>query len=113
MAAAPRLNAEIGEVSGTRQKVTMGLWLYQYLLGVGRNPVGTVVAATVGASPYTYVNTSGFTQDAIVAGGTVSNVSFSRGGLFYTVPAGTVTLSPGDSLRVTYTVAPNVTIIPR
>ena len=71
---------------------------------------------TPGASPYTYQNTLGYPADVIVNGGTVSAIAFSRdNATFYT--AGTIggifPLSPYDYLRVTYTVAPTMTLIPR
>lgn len=71
---------------------------------------------TPGASPYTYQNTSGRPGDMIVSGGTVSAIAFSRdNATFYS--AGTVSgvfpLSAYDFLRVTYTVSPTMTFIPR
>jgi len=71
---------------------------------------------TPGASPYTYQNTLGYPADVIVNGGTVSAIAFSRdNATFYTAGAigGIFPLSPYDYLRVTYTVAPTMTLIPR
>lgn len=71
---------------------------------------------TVGASPYTYQNTNSYPVDVIVRGGTVSTVEFSRdNATYYNVGtiAGMFALSPYDYLRVTYTVAPTMTAIPR
>ena len=71
---------------------------------------------TPGASPYTYQNTSGRPGDMIVSGGAVSAVAFSRdNATFYGVGAvsGVFPLSAYDFLRVTYTVAPTMTFIPR
>ena len=71
---------------------------------------------TPGASPYTYQNTSGRSGDIIVAGGTVSDIAFSRdNATFYGVGAvsGVFPLSAYDFLRVTYVVAPTMTFIPR
>jgi hypothetical protein len=71
---------------------------------------------TPGASPYTYQNTSGRPGDMIVSGGLVSDVAFSRdNATFYGVGAvsGVFPLSAYDFLRVTYTVAPTMTFIPR
>ena len=70
----------------------------------------------VGASPFTYQNTTGRPADVIVTGGTVSAIAFSRDNTtFYGVGAtsGVFWLSPYDYLRVTYTVAPTITLVPR
>lgn len=69
---------------------------------------------TVGASPYTYTNASAYAQDVVVSGGTVSAVALGRGAASVTYPtAGPVTLSPGDTVTVTYTAAPTMKVIPR
>jgi len=71
---------------------------------------------TVGASPFTFQNTTGRSVDLIVSGGTVSAIAFSRDNVtFYGVgsTAGVFWLSPYDYLRVTYTVAPTITLVPR
>jgi hypothetical protein len=71
---------------------------------------------TPGASPYTYQNTSGHPGDMIVSGGAVSDIAFSRdNATFYGagVVSGVFPLSAYDFLRVTYTVAPTMTFIPR
>ena len=73
-------------------------------------------AVAVGASPFTVQNTTGQPVDLIVSGGTVSAVAFSRNNVtFYGVgqTAGVFWLSPYDYLRVTYTVAPTITLVPR
>lgn len=72
---------------------------------------------TVTASPFSRINPSSvLDEDLIVAGGAVSLIEFSRNGsTFYDVGAvaGMFRLSPADRLRITYTVAPTVTSIPR
>ena len=73
-------------------------------------------AVVVGASPFTLQNTTGRPVDIIVTGGTVSAIAFSRDNVtFYGVGsvAGVFWLSPYDYLRVTYTVAPTITLVPR
>ena len=73
-------------------------------------------AITPSASPYTYQNTSGFDATVIITGGTVSDISFSRDNVtYYSIGAlsGMVGLSPNDYLKVTYTVAPTMTLVPR
>ncbi len=74
------------------------------------------VAPTVTASPFVYTNNTVNDQSEIVSGGTVSLIEFSRNGGAYTnvgTTAGMFALSPLDSLRVTYTVAPTITVVVR
>lgn len=74
------------------------------------------ITITPGASPYTYQNTNTYPVDVIVNGGTVSAVAFSRdNATFYTVGQinGVFALSPYDFLRVTYTLVPTMTLVPR
>ena len=71
---------------------------------------------TVTASPFTYQNTTAFNGDVIISGGTVSNIEFTRDNTtFYTTGLlmGVLRLSPSDRVRVTYTVAPTMTYVPR
>lgn len=113
----PRVGQRIGvvEQGANGLEAKMSFWLQQYLRLVGRNPQNSVSSIAPGPSPYTYQNAGDFTVDAIVTGGTVSAVEFSRDGVsFFAVATGTqVSLNPGDSLRVTYAVAPSITLIPR
>lgn len=74
------------------------------------------VAITPGASPYTYQNASSYAASVVVQGGTVTKVEFSRDGTTFFdigVLAGMIALSAYDSLRVTYAVAPTMTLILR
>jgi hypothetical protein len=82
--------------------------------------VQTVVAAfsaqpaapTIGASPWTYTNKSNGQQQAFVSGGTVSLIQFTRdAGTTYFAASATVLLSPGDQLRLTYSVAPTFNVV--
>lgn len=71
---------------------------------------------TVGASPFVHQNAGSYMYDAIVIGGTVSAVDFSRDGVTYIssgVIAGPILLSPGDFVKVTYSVAPTMKKVPR
>lgn len=74
------------------------------------------VTQTVSASPYIYTNNSGNDQSEIVSGGAVSLIEYSRNGGAY-IPVGAIggmfALSPLDSLRVTYTVIPTITVVVR
>ena len=73
---------------------------------------------TVGASPYTYQNTSAFTQVILTSGGTVSGIEYTRDNTtFYTVAASTtvpvqVSLAPNDRVKITFSSAPTMTRIP-
>jgi hypothetical protein len=73
------------------------------------------VPITVGASPFYYMNNTGDEIDAIVQGGTVSDVQYSRDGItFYGVSIrGMCRLSPYDWIGIVHTVAPTLLIIPR
>ena len=67
------------------------------------------VAQTVGASPYTYTNSSTGQQQIIVgADGTVSAIT--QGGVDCKIITGTFILSPGEALVVTYSSLPTVTV---
>lgn len=116
---APRVGQKIADVvqEGSGLVAKMSLWLQQQLFLLGRNPTTTVTNQAVGASPYTYQNNGDFDISAIVSGGTVSSVEFSRDGTsFFTVSSATnasVLLNPGDYVRITYTVLPTLTLIPR
>lgn len=116
---APRVGQKIADVmqEGGSLIAKMSLWLQQYLFLVGRNPANTVAGQTVGASPYTYTNTGDFDVTALVTGGTVTAVDFTRDGMnFFTVSTATnasVVLNPGDAVRITYGVLPTLTLIPR
>lgn len=59
---------------------------------------------TVGASPYTYVNTNPYTVNVTVAGGTVSAIAVN--GQTTGITSGTFALATGQYITVTYTVAP-------
>lgn len=90
---------------------------------ISSNTAGTVSGAGIlpsnqapGASPYTYTNANAYVEDILIAVGTVTAVDFSRdGATWYAtgVIAGSARLSPNDRLKVTYTVAPTITRVPR
>ncbi len=72
-------------------------------------------AIAVGGSAFSYQNLDQQRQAVIVEGGTVSAIEFSRDNVnWYNVgeTAGYYILMPADYLRVTYTVAPNMTKVP-
>jgi hypothetical protein len=83
---------------------------------VTTNNATPVSSITVGASPFTYVNLTGFPADVMISGGGVSNLEFSRDGFtFFNTGSyyGMFGLSPSDTLRVTYVSPPTMTLIPR
>ncbi|MEI6128545.1 MAG: hypothetical protein WCR59_00575 [Planctomycetota bacterium] len=70
-------------------------------------------AVTPGASPYTF--TANRDGQLIVRAGTVSLIEYLRNGTATTIglTAGLFPLLLGDGIRITYTVVPTVTFIPR
>lgn len=66
---------------------------------------------TVGASVFDYVAPA--TGYVVLTGGTVSAISFGRGGVFTAlgVIVGIFPVSRKDTIRVTYTVVPTMTFI--
>lgn len=75
--------------------------------------MGAAESVTPGASPATV--TANRDGQLIVRGGTVSQIDYVRNGVATTigVTAGLFPLLVGDGIRITYTVAPTVTFIPR
>lgn len=107
----PRVGQAIAEISGGL--ALMNLWLQQKLMSLGRNPNTAVESMTLGPSPFLYTNNSGFDMDIFLSG--VSNTDFSRNGMpMMSIGAdGIFRLNPGDSIEITYSTTPTVTIIPR
>ena len=64
----------------------------------------------LGASPATYTNTTSGIQEVSIVGGTVSIITQTRAGVPQTLSPQTTTvlLGPGDSITITYTVAPTL-----
>ncbi len=68
---------------------------------------------TVGASPFVFQNVAGNAVDVTVNGGTVTLIEVSRDGVnFFVVGllSGQYTLSVNDRIRVTWTLAPTMTL---
>lgn len=83
--------------------------VFRRLTGSGANPE----AISVNPSPFSYtVADSGI---LMVTGGTVSAIDYGRNGIFTDAgfTSGTLTVFEGDVVRVTYTVAPVVTLVRR
>jgi hypothetical protein len=92
--------------------------MWKFLAKMYRSRLQAVRAITVGASPFTYQNTSGADESIVVVAGTVSAVAVSRDGTtFYNVgvaasTAGMIRLSNLDSVKVTYSAAPTMQCFP-
>lgn len=113
----------MGEVTETGQFLISREW-YRFffnlftLNGSGGAPTYTnpTIPVVATASPFLYSNNATYTVDLMVSGGGVSKLEFSRDGTtFYDTGSyyGMFTLSPSDTLRVTYTQIPLLTLIPR
>ena len=80
-----------------------------------KTTAGVATTVTVGASPYTYTNSSASNQQIFVQGGTVSAISFNPNGGTGIALSGltdnVITLRPNDTLTITYTAAPTVNTI--
>lgn len=74
-------------------------------------PTDAAASVTVGASPYSYTPTDDGL--VVVTGGTVSALAYGRNGVFTGLGllAGLVPIKAGDTLRITYAVAPTVSFI--
>lgn len=73
------------------------------------------IAVTPGASPYAYKNATNRTQAVFVTGGTVSAITLTRAGsaaIATGATSGWWLVFPGDTLTVTYSVAPTMTAVP-
>jgi hypothetical protein len=82
--------------------------------GVKTN-AGASTAVSVGASPYTYTNSSASNQQVFIQGGTVTAISFNPNGVSGISLSGLtdniLTMRPNDTLTITYTAAPTITTI--
>jgi hypothetical protein len=72
---------------------------------IGLNPLGEA-GMTVGASPFSYKNTTGWTQLVWVQGGTVSSITVNGLPVAYSSTGQVYTLTTGSIMIVTYSVAP-------
>jgi len=79
----------------------------------GFNP-RPVTSITVGASPFTYTNNNGYTEEVQVVGGTINDIAIVRDGVETSlgIASGMLLLGPGDAIRVTYTSVPSMRTIP-
>lgn len=73
-------------------------------------------AIAVGPSLFAYQNTLPGTALVLIGGGVVTGIAFSRDGLTWSntgMLSGSVTLLPGDWVKVGYTAAPTMTLVPQ
>ncbi len=86
---------------------------YQAQSKTWSNGPSVTASIAVGASPFTYTNTSNRNRKVSIMGGTVSNVTYYRGGfvLGVVMTNSIVELAPGDFLNMTYTAAPTMNYI--
>lgn len=97
------------------------LWR-QWYIGISGlfSTTNVVTTPVVGASPFTFINSSTSLMQVFVTGGTVSQVQWGRknsAGTYVNITIATatgvaVTLSQGDQIIITYTVAPTLTVSP-
>lgn len=89
------------------------IFFYNLYLAVTEGLPQAATAITVTPSPMTYAAV--IRGQAHVSGGTVSVIEFSRNGTDWYdtgITVGFVQMDRGDQLRVTYSVAPNMTFFP-
>lgn len=105
----PRLPAGFGAIQRINELFRLVALAVNELIDHVSTPL-SVSAVTVGASPFNYVATrDGFVS---IVGGTVSAVTYVREGV--STSLGVVAVVPvkkGDTVRITYTVAPAVTLV--
>lgn len=110
-----RLRADYMSV-GTQVQFDAGLAeASKAAIKVSRITPAAAAAVTVNASPSVYRNLDGYAQRVIVRGGTVSKIEISNDGSTYEetgATAGAFVLDHGDSIRVTYSVAPTMRKVP-
>ena len=99
--------------AGLIEIVTPSKWL---ALSAAPNPrvnlaLPSRINVVPGASPYSHINTGYEDMLLLVSGGTVSAIEYSRDGTTFDVTgetSGAFVISPGDRVRIAYTVAPTV-----
>ncbi|MGE7272113.1 GH39 family glycosyl hydrolase [Brevibacillus panacihumi] len=110
---------ELGSTARTTQQNQTVSYVPPVFLPLAK-PVQPVLPApaalTATRSPFVYKNAQVYPVDVLVAKGAVSLIEWSRNGsTWYDTgqTGGIISLSAGDSLRITYTSAPRLTVVPR
>jgi len=75
----------------------------------GYNPVGALTAPTVGASPWAYTNDTNIPVALYLSGGDITALSLN--GTATATFASPLQLEPGQTVKITYSTAPNVALI--
>lgn len=78
-------------------------------------PLKSRTGISLGASPFTWANTTGQYVEVIVQSGTVTQIRQGRDGDFWLKPNVSATchlLPPGDQIEVSYSVAPTISYVP-
>lgn len=85
---------------------------YQFLTRLAQlTAESPMTAPAVGASPFTF--TAGTIGHMFVTGGTVSSIVLTRSGTSITCQANQfIPMAAGDTITVTYSVAPTMTFVP-
>jgi hypothetical protein len=79
-----------------------------------KTSITSTSSPTVGTSPYSYKNSSASNQQVLIVGGTISSISFTPSGgsaITINITTSQIILRVGDSISITYTVAPTLTVI--
>lgn len=87
-----------------------------YPYSVASSSPSATSGITPTGSPFTYQNTDSTIISVLISGGTGITIEFSRDGSNYYgvgLLGGEYLLSPSDRLRVSYTLAPTMTRVPR
>jgi hypothetical protein len=92
-----------------------GAWInywYQWAVRISQlSAESPMMAPAVGASPFTF--TAGTIGHMFVTGGTVSSIVLTRSGTSITCQANQfIPMAAGDTITVTYSVAPTMTFVP-
>lgn len=113
-----KINYVGGPSGGFTDAGTATEWknLFDEQAGVYIYPLAPRVSITVGASPFSWTNGTGQYVEVIMQTGTVSQVTRTRpGAAAFLAPVavpGCHLLAPGDSIEVTYSVAPAMSYLP-
>lgn len=80
------------------------------------NGAGVAPRSVTGSSPISYTNRTKSDSIIMVSGGTVSSITYTRDTVtFYPVgvTSGQIKVLPGDTVKITFTVAPTITVVER
>lgn len=76
------------------------------------NAIPSNIALT--GSPFTFTNQTKSAVMLLINGGSVSSIQYTRDDVnFYSIPSAAPLVFPGDRIRITYSAAPTVTVVPR